>query len=47
MAGKALDREDRELVARGIVLLASAAFFVVGGAGIVGLAVRVFGLAAG
>lgn len=46
-AGKALDQEDRQFLARALVLLLGFGSVVVGSAAIVGLAWRVFGLAAG
>lgn len=45
--GTILDDEDRKLIAQAIVLVASGAFLIVALGGAIGLAVRVFGLAAG
>lgn len=46
-AGKRLDSEDRQLLGVAFVWLASGATLIVAGALAVGLAVRLFGIAAG
>lgn len=45
--GRVLDPEDRELLAQGLVLIGAGGGIIVAGAGILGLAWRVFGLTAG
>lgn len=45
--GATLDAEDRKYLGQGLVLAAGSAIIVVGGAGIIGLAIRVFEVAAG
>lgn len=46
-AGRVIDEEDRTLLAKGAVLIGGGGGIVVAGAAVVGLAIRVFGLAAG
>jgi len=45
--GKVLDAEDRKLFSQLLVLSTTVAFLIVGGAGILGFAVRLFFWAAG
>lgn len=47
VAGKVLDAEDRAIIAQGMALVTGAGFILIAGAGIVGLAWRVFWLAVG
>ena len=46
-AGKVLDAEDRQLLAQAIILIAGFGSVIVAAAGFIGLAIRLFGIAAG
>lgn len=45
--GKAIDKEDRQFMVQAVIRIIGGAVVVLSGAGIIGLAVRVFLLAAG